>query len=59
MKGVAARNASVKDSEAILARLDIQERPRLAIDVDDIAPCARLLLQLGLKCPVLVVILGP
>jgi hypothetical protein len=55
---IVSRNASIKESESILARLNVQERPRLAIDVDDVAPGACLLLELRLKRTVLVVVLG-
>lgn len=58
VEGVVPRDARVEDTEAVLARLDVEERPGLAVDVDHVAPGARLLLQLRLQRPVLVVELG-
>lgn len=58
VEGVVPRDARVQEAEAVLARLDVQERPGLAVDVDHVAPGARFLLQLRLQRPVVVVELG-
>lgn len=59
VEGEVAGDSRVEDAEAVLARLDVEEGPGLAVDVDHVAPGARVLAELRLQRPVLVVVLGP